>query len=52
MEINYVIVALVVLVVLGLAIYVIKRNKKDLNKFEKEIIDSELKPDKHKEHKP
>jgi len=47
MEINYPIVVLVLIAVGGLIIYLIRKNRKDKKKFEKETIQSELKPEKH-----
>lgn len=47
MEINYPIVALVTLLVIGLIVFLIRRNITDKKKYEKEKIQSELKPDKH-----
>lgn len=46
-EINYPIAGLVVVVVIGLIVFLIRRNIKDKKKFEKEQIKSELKPEKH-----
>ena len=51
MEMNYLIVAGVFLLVIILIIWMIRRNQKDKKKFEKEIINSELKPESHKEDK-
>lgn len=48
MEMNYLIVAAVLLLVIILVAWMIRRNQKDKRKFEKEIIDSELKPEAHK----
>ncbi len=47
MEINYTIVVAVLIVVAALIIFLIRRNIKDRKKMEKEIIDSEIKPEKH-----
>ena len=47
MEINYPIVVLVLVAVAGLIIYIIHKNWKYINKFEKETILSELNPEKH-----
>jgi len=51
MEMNYLIVAVVLLLVVILIVWIIRRNQKDKKKFEKEIINSELKPESHKEDK-
>lgn len=51
MAINYPIVGLVLLAVILLIIFLIRRNQKDRTAYEKELIDSELKPEKHKEEK-
>ena len=47
MEINYPIAAFVTLLVIGLIVFLIRRNIKDKKKYEKEKIQSELKPEKH-----
>lgn len=47
MEINYPIAVLIFVVVAGLIVYLILKNRKDKKKFEKETIQSELKPEKH-----
>lgn len=47
MEINYPIAVLVLVAVAGLIIFLFRRNRKDKKKFEKETIQSELKPEKH-----
>ena len=49
MAINYPIVGAVVLAVILLIIFLIRRNQKDEKKFERDMIDSEIKPDKHKD---
>lgn len=46
MNINYLIVAIVVAIVLALIIFIILRNKKDEKKFEQNVIESELGPEK------
>jgi hypothetical protein len=51
MELNYSIIGFVLLAVIFLVIYIIKRNNKDLREFKSEIIESELKPDKHEDNK-
>ena len=47
MEINYLIVAAVLLAIVVLIIFLIRRNRKDQKEFENEVIQSELKPGKH-----
>jgi hypothetical protein len=49
MEMNYLIVAAVAVVVIILIVWIIRRNQKDKKKFESEIINSEVKPEAHKE---
>ncbi|WP_442590466.1 hypothetical protein ACSBL2_04475 [Pedobacter sp. AW31-3R] len=51
MDINYEIAGLVLLAVILLIIYLIRRNQKDKKKFEKEMIDTEIKPEKHDSEK-
>lgn len=47
MEIDYIIVGLVVLAAVVFVIWLIRRNMKDKVKFEKDVIKSDLKPEKH-----
>lgn len=47
MEINYAITIPVFIVVAALIVFLIRRNNKDKKKMEKEIIDSEIKQEKH-----
>jgi hypothetical protein len=47
MEINYTIAGPVLIAVAALIIFLIRRNNKDKKQLEKEIIDSEIKPEKH-----
>lgn len=47
MDVNYIIVAVILLVVVLLVIFLIRKNQKDKREFEKEVIDSEIKPEKH-----
>lgn len=47
MEINYPIAGLVLIAVIGLIVFLIRRNRKDKIKYEKEMIESERKPEKH-----
>lgn len=51
MEINYVVIAILIVAILGFVFFVIKRNRKDQKKMEREINQSELTPDKHQENK-
>ncbi|WP_165825432.1 FeoB-associated Cys-rich membrane protein [Pedobacter yonginense] len=46
MNVNYLIVAAVLAIVLALIIFIIRRNKKDEKKFEQDVIDTELGPEK------
>lgn len=51
MEINYAIVIPVILVVILFVAWIIWRNRKDEKKFEKEMNESEILPEKHdKDH--
>jgi len=47
MEINYTIAGPVLIAVAALIIFLVRRNIKDKKQLEKEIIDSEIKPEKH-----
>lgn len=47
MEINYTIAGPVLIAVAALIIFLIRRNNKDKKQLEKEIIESEIKPEKH-----
>lgn len=47
MDVNYLIIGLVVLAALAFIVWLIRRNLKDKKEFEKEIIESDLKPEKH-----
>lgn len=47
MEIGYVFAGLVLIVVVALIVYLIRRNQKDEKQFEKDLNRSELKPDNH-----
>ena len=49
MDINYWWVGLSLLAIIFL-IWIYKRDQKDKKKYEKEIIQSDLKPEKHEEH--
>jgi preprotein translocase subunit YajC len=47
MEINYTIAVALIIAVAALIIFLIRKNNKDKKKMEKEMIDSEIKPEKH-----
>ncbi|WP_170827241.1 FeoB-associated Cys-rich membrane protein [Arcticibacter eurypsychrophilus] len=47
MEIGYFFAGLVLIAVVALIVYLIRRNQKDEKKFEKDLNRSELRPDKH-----
>lgn len=49
METNYYAVVFVLVVAVLLIVFLIKRNRKDQKNFEKNIINSEMKPEKHEE---
>jgi hypothetical protein len=49
METNFAITGLVILAAIALIIYLIRKNQKDKNKFEQDLNQSELKPDKHED---
>ncbi|WP_413670196.1 hypothetical protein ACEN9X_09790 [Mucilaginibacter sp. Mucisp86] len=53
-QVNYPIVIIVVIAVIILLIWIIRRNRKDEKQLEKDIIQSELKPEQNddKEIKP
>lgn len=48
-DVNYFIAGIVIVAVIGLIIFLIRRNRKDEKRFEKDMIDSEIKPEKHKD---
>jgi len=50
-NINYLEVSLAVLIVAALVVWLVRRNIKDEKKFEKDTIQSELKPDKEEDDK-
>lgn len=52
MDVNYEIAGLVLLAVILLIIFLIRRNQKDKKDFEKEMSESEITPDKHEKEKP
>lgn len=47
MKINFILIAVAVVAVLGFIYFVVKRNHKDQKDLEKELNQKELKPDKH-----
>ncbi|WP_407426520.1 FeoB-associated Cys-rich membrane protein [Arcticibacter sp.] len=47
MDIHYLTAGLVLIAVLALVVYLIRRNSKDRRKLQKDITRAELKPDKH-----
>lgn len=51
MEINYPITGLILLAAIVLLIYLIRRNQRDEKKFEKDLNESEIDPEEHKEDK-
>ncbi|MES2455793.1 MAG: hypothetical protein V4594_09645 [Bacteroidota bacterium] len=51
MEINYAIVIPVILLILVLVAWLIWRNSKDEKKFEKDVNQSEIKPEQHDKDK-
>lgn len=51
MEINYTIVIPVLILIVVLIIFLIARNNRDKKKYEKEVIDSETKPQSHDSEK-
>jgi hypothetical protein len=48
MEINYWEVSLFIILMISLIVWLIRRNRKDEQTFEKELIQSELKPEENK----
>jgi hypothetical protein len=50
-NINYLEVSLAVLIVAALVVWLVRRNIKDEKKFEKDTIQSEIKPDKEQDDK-
>ncbi|MBY0542966.1 MAG: hypothetical protein K2P75_06160 [Sphingobacteriaceae bacterium] len=51
MKINIVVIAIIIAAILLFIYFVIKRNRKDQKKFENELNQRELTPDKHKDNK-
>jgi len=50
MQINYWWTSLIVALTIALVIWLARRNRKDEKAFEKELIQSELKPEENKDH--
>ncbi|MGY4386461.1 preprotein translocase subunit YajC [Pedobacter sp. UYP24] len=47
MELNYTVTAIFLILIIALIIFLIRRNGKDESTFEKEVIDSEKRVEKH-----
>ena len=47
MKINFIIIAVAIVAILGFMYFVIKRNRRDQKDLEKELNQKELKPEKH-----
>ncbi len=47
MKINFILIAVVVVAILGFIYFVVKRNRKDQKDLEKELNQKELTPEKH-----
>ena len=47
MKVDYALVSVVILAVILLIIWIIRRNIKDRKKYERDSIQSEIKPEKH-----
>lgn len=47
MKINFILIAVVVVAILGFIYFVIKKNYKDQKDLEKELNQKEIKPEKH-----
>ncbi len=45
------VIAILIIAILGFVFFVIRRNRKDQKKMEREMNQSELTPDKHQENK-
>lgn len=52
MEINYPIVGVILLIAIVIIIVIIRRNKRDQKDFEKNVNESEMQPEEHKDVKP
>ncbi|MEJ5996085.1 hypothetical protein WG904_16775 [Pedobacter sp. Du54] len=51
MEVNSTVIAVAIIAILAFAYFIIKRNRKDQKNLEKELNQSELKPEKHDSEK-
>lgn len=47
MKINFILIAVAVVAILGFIYFVVKRNQKDQKELEKELNQKEVKPEKH-----
>jgi len=52
MEMNYPIVGVILLIAILIIVFLIRRNKKDREDFEKNINESEMEPEQHKDVEP
>lgn len=51
MKINFILIAVAIVAILGFIYFVVKRNHKDQKDLEKELNQKELRPDKHSSDK-
>jgi preprotein translocase subunit YajC len=51
MKINFILIAVAIVAILGFVYFIIKRNQKDQKDLEKELNQKELKPDKHSDER-
>lgn len=51
MKINFILIAVVIVAILGFVYFIVKRNRKDQKNLEKELNQKELKPDKHSDER-
>lgn len=47
MKINFILIAVAIVAILGFIYFVIKRNRKDQKELERELNQKELRPEKH-----
>lgn len=47
MKLNFILITVAIVAILGFVYFVIKRNRKDQKELEKELNQKELKPEKH-----
>lgn len=52
MQVNYWWISVFILLIIILVIWLIRRNRKDEKRFEKDLIQSELKPDEEEKDSP